>query len=1286
MMKILATGDWHIGRYNGPEKDGENARYLDICDRLDELVEDAKAAEPDYILVSGDIFHAARTWSDRGLQEVEEAVKIIRELSRIADVIVMRGTPNHDGARHFDMLKTAFAADSMITDSRVRIVTEPELLTYEKDGEKVQVACVPGFERGYYRAKHPGLAKEDENAVFTEAVKNLIVGLKAQCDADAKTILMSHYTIAGCNMESGQTAAFFAQFEPIVYPDTLQAADFDLVCFGHIHRPQQTEGSRNTFYCGALAQLNFNDEGQERGYWMHEIDGAEVRSEFKKLHGREFYTIRMYDDAVADFVADPTAIPDAIKESAKDKIVRVLYDCTDEHNKAFNHALYEKELYEAGAFFVQEITPQKISITVNKAGLEAEDSPEDNLAAYLTEKEISPERIGELVEMARPIIAEATEKATVEHETGMFVPEEIEVKNYRNYRDETFSFRDISFCTINGENGVGKSSLFMDAMADALYEQPREGELTGWIRNAEDAKSGSIKFTFRLGEKTYRVTRTRQKSGHPTLNLAELVDGEWEDRSKEKIVDTQAELINTIGMDSMTFKACALIMQDQYGIFLQADKEARMNILGNILGLGVYGDMEDMAAEKLTDTKREIRLNEEQEKTLMADIPDAAELDARIEDAAARMKALKDQGTEKEKAIDSLKVALNTRKEAEERAMKLNGRIATLAANKAMKESNKSAQVAIIVAADVALGEEDRIREGIAEHDRLVEEERGLVGAKATYDSFEAKMKEAEERMNKAKAAMEETERRIAESTAKKAELNAVLAKAAELEEKHRKYEEVTAKVADMEALEPGYLEKEKALQTAKDEAKRIQNEYETEKAKLTQQITALKAKVELLSNSGCPDVEKANCRFLKDALEAKESLPQIEAKMEQVEADYKNASQNASEALRTARNNLDGDLYSRETLTALRSDWRLLGLAENEYNALGGKRAERDAAEEKLKDLEDQRAKQAAELADTSTAYGEAQAALEQYADINTKITEIQAKIGAAKVWIEKEKALPVQREKKAAAAERVSELDGEIIQIDRDIEDAKVELEKEKAASAGSDEIRAQVESAEAEIRDIELKAAEAAKEIGALERDKADAEERLNKVKQLQKEINALGEKAAGYDILKAAFSQDGIPHNIIRSIIPVFEATATNILGQMSGGKMSVEIALEKTLKSDKKREKTTLDVIINDINTGRLPYLSRSGGEKVKASLAVILALSEIKSGKAGIQLGFLSLDEPPFLDESGTQAYVDALEAIQRRYPDKKIIAITHDNAFKARFPQSVTVYKDEDSSHIRNN
>lgn len=109
-------------------------------------------------------------------------------------------------------------------------------------------------------------------------------------------------------------------------------------------------------------------------------------------------------------------------------------------------------------------------------------------------------------------------------------------------------------------------------MLDALFEEPREGDLTGWICNDPDARSGSIKFTFYLGDKLYRVTRTRTKSGKATLNLSEYVDESWQNRSAEKYRDTQTIIENTIGMDSLTLKATGLIMQDQYGLFLQADQ------------------------------------------------------------------------------------------------------------------------------------------------------------------------------------------------------------------------------------------------------------------------------------------------------------------------------------------------------------------------------------------------------------------------------------------------------------------------------------------------------------------------------------------------------------------------------------------------------------------------------------------------------------------------------------------------------------------------------------------
>lgn len=972
-IRILHTGDLHIGNFPGPEENGENVRFKDICKCLDALVAGAKEQKPDIAVIAGDIFHQARVWSDRGLKEQQTAVRFLRELERICPVVVMRGTPNHDSEEQFKTLDSTFYGD----DS-VHIITEPDVGTYHSyDGKAVQIACLPGFDRGFYRAKHPGLSKEEENEVFTQSIADLIVGLKAQCDAGSPTVLVSHYTITGCNMESGQTA-FFSQFEPVVYPDTLQAADFDLVCFGHIHRPQQLDGCKNTFYCGAISALNFNDEGQERGYWLHDVeDDGTVHSTFQQLPTRQYKTIRLKDEDVAEIINADRAedkFPFPVLD-VKGDIVRVLYDCTDEHNKAFNHTVYEAALYNVGgAFWVQEITPQKISIMVDKKSMDADGTPESNLAEYLTEKEFTPERLGEIIELARPIIAEATEKATTERHTGLFVPVEIEVKNYRNYREETFSFEDIRFCTINGSNGVGKSSLFMDAMADALFEETREGELTGWICNDPDARSGAIKFTFKLGESLYRVTRTRQKSGKATLNISEFVDGEWVDRSKEKLKDTQQEIINIIGMDSLTLKACALIMQDQYGLFLQADKEARMNILGNILGLGIYAGMEELAADKATETNRQIRQLQDKTDVILSGLPDRAELEAQIA-AEEETKATYEQAAAvKATEIDGLKVKLNTQLEAASRVIKLNGKISTLGTQKATKE---------------------------------------------------------------------------------------------------------------------------------------------------------------------------------------------------------------------------------------------------------------------------------------------------------------------AARTWLDKEKQLPVARQQKEAASLRVLELSGEIEELEKELEETRTELEEEQSKTVGTAELQAQVAAAEAEIKAMQDAAQAATLKLGGLKKQAEELTEKLQQAAELQNRVNVLGGKAAGYEELKKAFSQDGIPHNIIRSIIPVFEATATNILGQMSQGRMSVEFVTEKVLKSNSKKEVTTLDIIINDVDTGRLPYMSRSGGERVKAALSVILALSEIKSSKAGVQLGFLFIDEPPFLDAPGVQAYCDALEAIQNRYSNLKVMAITHDPAMKSRFPQSVDVVKTAEGSKV---
>lgn len=617
-MKILHTADWHLGTFRSPVKDGVNIRTEDTKRCLDELIRAAAEEKPDYSLISGDVFNVGRPSSDRCCEEIVTATQFIKALAAVSKhVVVMRGTPNHDGAGQFNVLNEMFYGSP-----NVHIVTTPQVLSFAD----VDIAVLPGFDNGIYRTKFPGLSKEEENAAVTNELANVVLGLKAQCAPNKSTVLMSHFTVPGSNTESGQVM-MLTQFEPVLTPECLLAADFDLVALGHIHRPQKVPNVKNCFYSGAINALNFNDEGQERGFWIHYFEKGAfgmggmmyTDSRFFNTPIREFKSIYLDNDDVSQLNAGAIDMVATLKWRGEidGKIVRVRYRCTDENVKAYkeNEALLERELLDDGAFMVWENLPDKPDDPVNKTGLAGTTDPEENLMEYLKEKQFPQEKIEGLVLKARPIIAEAEASMPAAANTGVFEPIEISVKNYRNYEEETFNFEDITFCTINGQNGAGKSSLFMDAVIDCLYEDPREGELSGWVRNDDNGCKGMIMFTFRIGEKVYRVTRTRSrpklgsksKTGEGKLNLAELAGEEWVNRSKEHYRATQQEIIDIIGMDSITFKSCALIMQDQYGLFLQAKPEERGEVLGTLLGLGIYPAMEKIAADKAKANKAKDR-------------------------------------------------------------------------------------------------------------------------------------------------------------------------------------------------------------------------------------------------------------------------------------------------------------------------------------------------------------------------------------------------------------------------------------------------------------------------------------------------------------------------------------------------------------------------------------------------------------------------------------------------------------------------------------------------------
>ncbi len=1273
MKKILHTADWHIGNFAGPEKDGQNIRALDIRASIESSVQKAFEEKPELFIIAGDLFHQNRVWADRGLEEVDFAIE---ELERIASngktqLVVLRGTPNHDGSPQFTALGRHFA-----NHSNVHIVMNPCVL----DIGTTSVACLPGFDRGVFRAKFPTLSKEEEDLVFTEELGKIVLALRAECKEENTTVLVTHYTVPGSNMESGQVQ-FFAQHEPIITPDVLATANFDLVTLGHIHRPQRVESCKNTFYSGAICQMNFNDEGQERGYWLHEFEQKTLtQSKFQTVPSREFFTISLDSEDVIEINSGTLDL--FSKYDVRDKITRVRYNCDEENAKALNKAQIQNHLYQAGAFWVSEIVAGKVEISVNRNKMDDKNDPYTCLQEYMQEKAFPQAKIKTIKELASPIIDTVLAQSKQSLYSGIFEPVEISVKNYRNYAEETFSFKDITFCTINGVNGAGKSSLFMDAILDCIYEEPREGDLTGWIRADEKARSGSISFTFNLGEKQFRVVRTRAKSGKATLNLSENVSGEWVNRSADKFKDTQEEILNVVGMDSLTFKSCALIMQDQYGLFLQADKESRVAVMSNILGLGMYGDMQEKAKVQLSEANRAILQLTDKVNALNEGASSLETLQQELDSTNEAIATLKkQQETATAKREDALRTLSLTNK-ATENVIELNKHIQALTERLNGIEAKRSDTERRLATAEASVALEAEITTHV-ELGKALDTE--LERLRLTVENSTEKTEDYKQ-VQATIAVLEAELLKIGQdilTNTKKSEQLLTQANDPTLE---IKYGEWLTKKAEQEKLS----QTSALWQQTQNEYIELQNKYNQSKSEYDidyhckcEELKQLQKKMELLDNSGCVDAANANCSFLADAKEAQAKYPE---KLEFCKA-WKESRLRAVSVFEKAMNEKKAELES------LDFDPERMRVITTEVNAL-----ESFAVAYQNKQALEEQAQAFADIAQRLTqeqitkqqnleAQQEKQKSLVSViADLveqDKKLQELESKCVEMQRWYQLYENLPVQKERIATETERVAELSKEKEAVTEEKNNKEAEKAKELLGLVNLEMHQREYAEAKQECEVIQSHLDTLQTSLGAITERHNKVLAGMEEAKELHAEIAMLGEKSAGYEVLKVAFSPDGIPHNIIRSMLPLITSTANQILGQMTGGKMGVDFRTEKVLKSNSKKEVITLDVFIEEYGKPSLPYASKSGGEKVKSALAVILALAEMKSLSAGVQLGMLHIDEPPFLDGDGVQAYCDALETISLRYSDIKIMAITHDPSMKARFPQNLDVVKTQDGSRV---
>ncbi|HBX22630.1 MAG TPA: exonuclease subunit SbcD [Desulfotomaculum sp.] len=1265
-MKILHTADWHLGELTGPVVDGQNVRLMDTVRCIDYLVDKANEEKPDVILIAGDLFNKSQMWASPMLNLIDIAASRLRKLAAIAPTVLMYGTANHDSMDAFKNI------DLMYIPS-LDIITTPAFFTVQTKSGPLQVAVVPGLDKGHFRAQYPGMDATEENAICSKLLGDLVLGLGVQVDQSIPSILMSHYTVAGCEYDNGQMT-IFNNSEVILPKEALAASPFDLVCLGHIHKDQEVDHCVvPTFYSGPPNGLTFNEEGQRKGFWMHEIvdpesvpdairgfgKSARVRSFFIKTPAREFLTMNVdLREAVdlemelkwqlAGIGVDGEAL---LMFPTTGKIVRLHYQCTEEQKKQLNHREMEQLLYKGGAFYVSEIKPVQVVAALSKQEMSENAGPQENLRSWCRAEGFTAEETLALEVLARPLIEAVSARMPTGKLSGVFIPRQLEVKNYRSYKEETFDFSPVTFATVNGPNGVGKSALFMDAMRDCLYEEPREGDLTGWISNDEAARSGSITFEFSMGDTTWRVIRTRAKSGKTTLALQELVDSEWVDRGDTKKDDTQHKIINLLGMDAMTFRCCGLIMQDAYGIFLEADRADRMDVLGNILGLGVYEQLEKLAKEKVTETNRELNRIKDKLAELGEKLKAKPGLKSELAEVKKEMAALATDIEAKEAQLREAEELVRSLEAKSVKTGELQKQIRALGNELAGLENDKSGHEERLSRAQEVLSAEEKILAKASEY----EETREKV---AVLQTKRPRLLELDGEQGQAASDLTKLDKEMKRLNTMIKPLEEVLANREKFSLALAKYREAVGVLEGMDAL----AQKHENLRSKVMEIEKVTDRMKDERYEKVLILKALMEKAAMLENSNCIDPEKANCKFLADAVASKAQIPSLEAEIAALLEQIKPLDEQVM-TLDRQMDDLNYNMYEHARLKTKVAELRPQAELAAELSA---KAELLEHLRKQLGQVEAQE-KQLKERLESVIVWAR------QLAKELEPLAVMEAALPNLKKWAAAKEQLPAARQALAVASQAISKLEQDIKtkteqhqQLNKEQDRLAVEAAGLDDAKKNADNLRGYIKHLQDKQNSLHGKAGGIKAQLDAL---KKDEEER----RQVAAEMEPQAALLTSYQTLVRAFGQDGIPFSIVRTVVPELSAQANEILGQMTGGKMSLDMRTERIQKSSKK-EVNALEIWITDYQRGSLPYKSRSGGQKVKAALSVAFALADLKARRAGIQLGMMFVDEPPFLDGEGTDAYCDALEVMSQRYQGMKVIAISHDPRMKSRFPQQIDV------------
>jgi exonuclease SbcD len=242
-MRIMHTGDWHLGRTLHKMSLIDDQRYI-----LNKLVDEIKEKDVDVLLIAGDIYDKSRPSTEAVALLNEILTRIIKETK--AKIISLAG--NHDSPERIHFGSEIMSAGGLHTFGNIDKNTYK--ITLEDEYGKVNFYPIP-----YLDPFHCRKAYED-NDIRTQddAYKKTLEIIKENLNPEERNICIAHGYITGTEKIETSESERPISIGTAEYADVNYFDGFEYVALGHIHGPQRVKGE-NIRYSGSLLKYSFSE-------------------------------------------------------------------------------------------------------------------------------------------------------------------------------------------------------------------------------------------------------------------------------------------------------------------------------------------------------------------------------------------------------------------------------------------------------------------------------------------------------------------------------------------------------------------------------------------------------------------------------------------------------------------------------------------------------------------------------------------------------------------------------------------------------------------------------------------------------------------------------------------------------------------------------------------------------------------------------------------------------------------------------------------------------------------